>query len=190
MNKLLVFILAILLVFVSCDGRHRSYKSNQDILKEQQLYKSFSENIKYFPETYSEITTDTILSNGFNVKIKTYTDMEHSYLNEFTKDTIRHKNYYRNLKASVNISKDTQEIISKLITKDLFIDYDKSYAKSLKNEIIQGVWLNQYASINKNKVVLNVLFHKPDSKDYMYYTLTFMDNGAYSIANELNPKVI
>ena len=190
MNKLLVFISAILLAFISCDGRHRAYQSNQDILKEHKLYKSFSENVKYLPETYSEIITDTILSNGFNVKIKTYTDMEHSYLSEFTKDTIQYKNYYRDIKTSVNISKGNQVITSKLITKDLFIDYDNSYSKSLKNEIIQEVWLNQYASIKNNSVILNVLFHKPNSKDYIYYTLTFMDNGEYSIKNELEQNVI
>ncbi len=190
MRKLLFFVLTILLILISCDGRHRAHKSNQEILKEHKLYKTFSENIKFIPETYSEINTDTVLSNGFNVTIKTYTDMDTSYLNEFTKDTIHHKNYYRNLRSFVKVSKDSQELTSILITKDFFSNYDKSYTRELENKAIQGIWLNEYTSVINDKVVLNVLFCTPNTKDYLSYTIIINKNGDYLIKNELEPVVI
>lgn len=186
MNKLLVFIFILSIMFVSCDGRHRTYQSNQDNLKEHNLYESFSENVKYFPETYSEVTSDTLMSNGCHVKIKTYTDMDNSFLNVFKKDTITHKNYYRNLKTSVTIAKDNQNIATTLITKDFIMDYDASYKTDLKNKVLQGVWLNQYESLKTNSVAMDVLFHDPIKNNTVCYRLTVNDNGDYFI--ESNPK--
>jgi len=190
MRKLLVFVVVIVLMFIGCDGRNKANKSNQEVLKEHNLYKSFSENIKFIPETYSETTIDTILSNGFSVKIKTYTDMNASFLSEFSKDTIHHKNYYRDIKSAINISKNNSIITSKLITKDFFSGYNETISNDIENKIIQGIWLNQYASLIKNKVIFNVVFSMPNSKDYSCYTLTFFDNGEYLIENELEPNIV
>ncbi|WP_339916696.1 hypothetical protein [Yeosuana marina] len=190
MRKLLVFIAVIVLMFVGCDGRSKAHKSNQEVLKEHNLYKSFSENVKFIPETYSETTIDTLLSNSYSVKIRTYTDMDVSFLSEFSKDTIQHKNYYRDIKSVINISKNNSNITSKLITKDFFSEYNATISNDIRNKIIQGIWLNQYASLIKNKVVFNVVFSTPNSKDNSCYTLTFFDNGDYLIENELEPNIV
>ncbi len=190
MRNLFIFIPVIVLMFIGCDGRNKAYKSNQEVLKEHNLYKSFSENIKFIPETYSETTIDTLLSNGFSIKIKTYTDMDTSFLSEFSKDTIHHKNYYRDIKSVINISKNSSNITSKLITKNFFSKYNKTISKDIENKIIKGIWLNQYASLIKNKVVFNVIFNTPNSKDYSCYTLTFFENGEYLIENKLEPNFV
>ena len=54
-------------------------KTNTEVLKEHKLLDSFSEQIKYIPEKYTEVITDTILSNGFRVKIKYYYDMKNVF---------------------------------------------------------------------------------------------------------------
>ena len=190
MRCLLILIVIIGLTFISCDGRYRAYESNQDILKKHHLYKSFSENVTYIPEAYSENTTDTLLSNGFHVKIKTITDMKTSYLNEFIKDTMHYKNYYRTLKTFIIVSNEHQEIASKLITKDFFIHYDNHFEKVLKDKVVQGVWLNQYESNKTNQVVLDVIFSRPASKNLLCYKVTLNNNGSLLINKESESKTI
>ncbi len=190
MKVLFVFIFIISIAFVSCDGRHKAYQTNEENLKEHKLYESFTEHVKYIPETYFETTTDTILSNGFQVKIKSYADMNNNYLHEFTKDSINYKNYYRNINNSISIIKNNNEIISKLITKDVLISYNSSFKNDLKDKVIQGVWLNQYASSINNKVILNVLFQKPGAKDYKSYIISFNENGSFNIIGETKTKYV
>jgi hypothetical protein len=190
MNKLLIFSFVLTILFISCDGRHRTYQSNQENLKEHNLYESFSESVTYIPESYSEVMSDTLMNNGYHVKFKTYTDMDNSFLNVLKKDMITHKNYYRNLKTAVNISKDNQNIATTLITKDFVMNYDASYKAVLKNKIMQGVWLNQYASINTNSVVMDILFIDPKENATVCYRLTVNDNGDYSIESKPQSKAV
>jgi len=188
MSKLLIFIFIISILFISCDGRHRNYQTNEEVLKEHKLFDSFSEHIKYIPESYSEVTTDTIMSNGFQVKIASYTDMNNNYLNEFTKNSIKFKNYYRSIKSVVTITKNKKEIVSKLITKDTFINYNTIYTNELKNKMIHDIWLNEYESLINNKVILNVLFQIPGTKDYKSYLISFNENGSFEIINDIKQQ--
>ena len=47
MKNLIFFIVLIFFAVISCDGRSKIYKSNQEILKEHGLYEAFSERIIY-----------------------------------------------------------------------------------------------------------------------------------------------
>lgn len=177
-------ILFLSLAFISCDGRDKIYKTNQEILKEHKLYKSFSESISYIPESYLETSTDTILSTGFQVKIKSYTDMENSILKEYTKGNILHKTFFRDINTSISIIKDNQEIVSTAITKQLFKDYYKSTHTNFNHKIIQGIWLNQYASIINNKIIVDIQLYEPKTEHYEYYTLGFDNDGTFFINNQ------
>lgn len=188
MKYLNFIILLISFAIINCDGRSKIYKSNQEILKEHQLYKEFSEHISYIPESYLETTTDTILSNGYKIKITSYTDMNNSLLNSYTKDSIHHKNYYRNINTHITIIKNNQEILSKLIDKDTMIESDKSLEKRIHNKIVQGVWVNEYASLNNNNVIINVLFFDPKTNEKFDYTLEFDANGKFVITDGLKQK--
>ncbi|MFH6769406.1 hypothetical protein V8G56_11705 [Gaetbulibacter aquiaggeris] len=188
MKHLTFIIFLISFVLISCDGRSKIYKSNQEILKEHGLYEAFSERINYIPESYLETSTDTILSNGYEIKIKSYTDMNNSLLNTYTKNNIQHKNYYRNINSSITIIKNNQEILSKLINKEALITCDKSLEKMIQNKILQGVWINEYASIINNKVIINVLFVEPGTNKNINYSLEFDAQGKLFITDKLNQK--
>ena len=47
MKYLTFIIFFISFILISCDGRSKIYKSNQEILKEHGLYEAFSERIIY-----------------------------------------------------------------------------------------------------------------------------------------------
>ena len=72
--------LASTIILISCDGRDRIYKTNAEVLHESNLFNVFSQQIKFIPEQSIEIETDTILSNGFQVKIKYYSVENNSIL--------------------------------------------------------------------------------------------------------------
>ena len=118
MNKFTLLILGILIVFLNCDGRDRINKTPQEVLIENQLLDSFSENIKYFPKAYTETTTDTILSNGYRVTIKNYSDMKNSVLKTFETDSIKNKHYFRENISEVEVFKDDKQIFKQIINDD------------------------------------------------------------------------
>ena len=47
MKNLIFIVFLISFAVISCDGRNKIYKSNQEILKEHGLYEAFSERIIY-----------------------------------------------------------------------------------------------------------------------------------------------
>jgi hypothetical protein len=83
MNKLCLLIL-ITIASISCDGRHRAYMKNEAILREANLFESFSEEFKYIPERPTEIVTDTLLSNGFHIKT-IYHSLDNSFVSKKVK---------------------------------------------------------------------------------------------------------
>lgn len=188
MKNLLYLILLLLTVVLSCDGRDKIHKSSQEVLKHNKLYESFSEKVVYIPEHYLETKNDTILSNGFQVKIKSYTNMRESLLKESAKNHLLLKNYYRDIETTIQIYKNEKSIVSTTINKEFFIKTNYKTNRLLKNKILQGVWLNEYASIMTNKVVLEVQFMEPETKNYAYYRVSFDQSGGMFINDNVEEK--
>jgi hypothetical protein len=183
MNKL-IYILVIILACVSCNGG----KTKTDALKTS--VEKFKDSIgtleieKYIPETYSETITDTILSNGFKVKIKTFTDMNQNVVNEFKQDSITFKQLYREFNAQIRIHKDNKEVINFLVNKNFIVQNDPSYNlnKELYDEIIiQNVWLSEYNSTLKDKVILVVDLCKPETDNCLTFEIDIDKNGNYQV---------
>jgi hypothetical protein len=122
MNKLCLLIL-ITIVSISCDGRHRAYMKNEAVLREANLFESFSEEFKYIPEQPTEIVKDTSLSNGFHIKT-----IYHSLDNSFVSKKVTNKNgtstntYHHNFEVQFQIHKSGMLIKDGIINKELFYD--------------------------------------------------------------------
>jgi hypothetical protein len=147
-------ILILVICLSSCDGRDRVFKTNTEVLIENKLLDSFSEKITYIPETYTEFVTDTILSNGFHVKMKTFTTMNKHVLNEFKQDSIIHKEYHREFVSEVIITKHSKEIFNQRIDKQFFHNLKNNL--SLKNAIV-NVIVDEASSIEKNTIILSAM---------------------------------
>lgn len=167
----------VILSFIACDGQDRMHKAPQEVLLENKLLDSFSENITYIPKEYTEVVTDTILSNGFRIKIKYYTDMNNSILEEKTIDSIKHKNYYRDGIATIIVTKNSTELLNKTFTKSSFAQ--------LENEIdtlqMGLIYINQQESLKENKASIYFPFCTIDTSHCLFYELSINNQGETDI---------
>ncbi|MDO5971492.1 hypothetical protein Q4Q35_16925 [Flavivirga aquimarina] len=179
MYKLPVFILISVVMLSSCDGRDRKYKTNAEVLKENKLLEAFTEEIKFVPETYTEIKTDTLLSNGFEVKI-----IYHSLEDNFVLETRKSKNdslvkiHHKNFEAQLLISKNNTVISKGLINKKLFYEFES--ATFWANAIMQLTWIDYNAS-NEDMLFLNTSFCIPNTGECKDFTLKIDEQGSIQI---------
>ena len=132
-NKLLLLFLVSIITLISCDGR----KTKNDALKES--ITKFRDSVspfeisEYIPNIYSEIKTDTILSNGFTVKISAITDMDHSILKEIKTDTTIVKQYHRKRILHLKIFLKEKLVFDNQIDTP-FLKTDEHVLKFIKNQ--------------------------------------------------------
>ncbi|HIC32808.1 MAG: hypothetical protein JXK08_08015 [Flavobacteriaceae bacterium] len=182
MNKFTVLILGIIITLISCDARDRINRTPKEILKEKNLLESFSERVSYFPQEYSEVKTDTILSNGYHVNVKTFTDMESSYLKQFKHDSINYKYHYRDFKAEI-VASHNSIIFHDVIDKQYILKHDKAVSYYMETSILKSVWVNQEESLNQNKLVLNILFTQPKTNTEKVFELVIDNKGDKKLIN-------
>lgn len=186
--KLLSFLLIIVTIttFSACDGRDRMHMSAQEVLQENQLLDSFSENITYIPETYSEVVTDTLLSNGFRIKIKTYTDMQNGIIDSvMVKDAITTKTIKREFLSEVTVFKDNKEIFVKTINKTLFSDIDDYHEAILKDMTLANVWVNQFPIADQDVAQIEIDYYRnpntykqnPETTNMKYGLIVYADGN-------------
>ncbi len=186
-SLLSISFLMLMVLFASCDGRDRMRKTSKEVLQESKLLDSFSENTTYFPESYSETVTDTILSNGTKVSIKAYTDMQNSVLNAFKSDTINFKHYYRDFIADVSITTNNKKNLNYTIDKSFLKKHDtlsKVDNTFYNNAIITSISLAQYDSLSTNKTILIISLCKPETDNCSTYRMLVDQDGEL----ELKPQ--
>ena len=182
MKKLYLLVLLIV-TFISCDGRYKAKRNHIDALKEAKLFESFSEELKFFPKEYTEIKTDTLLSNGFEIKID-YHSLENDFViktSKKSKDTSIRK-HFKNFEANLYVLKSNIPIANNTINKSLF--YNDTNKAFLDNAIMQYAWID-YNSVTKNSVQLNTSFILPETEKFKDFVITVYDDGK-KIAEEIN----
>lgn len=180
MSKLCVLIILVI-SFISCDGKHRAHMSNEAVLREANLLESFSEELKYIPEQQIEIETDTILTNGFSIKIA-YHSVENSHVSKTkkSKNGIVTKTYHKNFEAQFQVYKNSITFQKGTINKTLFYKSENKDIPFWNDAIMQYVWVD-YSAMSEHSIQLNTSFHVPDTDDFKDFTITIFDNGAMEI---------
>ncbi|WP_308992816.1 hypothetical protein QLS71_015860 [Mariniflexile litorale] len=183
MNKLIYFLL-IVFVFLSCTGG----KTKKDSLKTSvEKFKDsigVLEIVKYFPETYSETITDTVLSNGFKVKIKTYANMNSSVINTFEADTIVYKHFYRDYISEITVFKNDNKILSESIDKPFFLKHNNELKEYFEIAILSGVWINDNEELTKDKTSIYIMYTQPETDNYYLSEMIINSDGTFLI-NEI-----
>jgi hypothetical protein len=183
MKKLLVLLLISSIAFVSCDGRARKYEKNRAVLERSNLYQSFSKKIHFIPESPLEIVTDTILSTGFEVKLK-YTSIEDSFVSKIEKldKEITEETNYKNFEAELMVLKHGKLISHGLINKALFKKHQTS--PFFEKAIMQHVWVD-YAHSNENEIQLNTSFRVIETNSFKDFSILINSLGLIEI-KEIN----
>ncbi|QXP58525.1 hypothetical protein [Olleya sp. HaHaR_3_96] len=177
MNKFTLLILSILIAFLSCDGRDRINKTPREVLLENKLLDSFSENIQYFPKEYTEVKTDTILSNGFRISIKNYSDMHHSVLQTSKNESIINKHYFRKFISEIEVFKDDKPIFKQVLNDDFL-------SLQISDYINNEVYIDQVKSLETNTVNLVASLCIPRAANCSIYNIVIDANGFYNITKE------
>ncbi|EGV42023.1 hypothetical protein BZARG_2651 [Bizionia argentinensis JUB59] len=182
----LIFLIGCTIIFAGCDGRNRLHKTPKEVLQESKLLDSFSENTNYIPEEYTEIETDTILNNGFRVHIKTFSDMENSFLELTETESVNEKTRFREFKSDVTVFKDDAEIFHKTIDKAFFANQNESHELDLNLMTLLMVDVNQLpdASSNQLEEAQIEFYYLHTKRDYkLQYLLRIQPNGEFILSN-------
>lgn len=187
MKNLLLIACISFFAFASCDGR----QTKKDSLKKAVV--KFKDSVKpttvvkYKPEMYAEVLTDTILSNGYSVSVKTYTDMQNSVTHNYQIDDFNMvKDIYRKWISEVTITKDNIIIFRETIDEQFLNKENKLKAdKSLLNSISIGVEVDEELSLTNNEIYLHTAILYPKEEKQILYILKINDKG-YSVLKELN----
>ncbi|WP_397362625.1 hypothetical protein [Olleya sp. R77988] len=179
MNKYTLLLFGILIAFLSCDGRDRVNKTPKEILVENKLLDSFSENIKYFPEKYTETTTDTILSNGFRVKIRYFSHMKEYVTESYTKDSINYKKHYYDFVSRITVYKDDKEVYKKDLYKRSLEEHSKEFAESVQKLIMNPPYIDEENSLKNNKVYIVIPLCNSDTSTCLFYYAIIDNKGDF-----------
>lgn len=191
MKNILIVLILVCVGFVSCDGRKSQSESLKESIEKFKDSVGPIEIIKYIPKDYAENVTDTILSNGFRIKIKTFTDMEHGIVDSISiKDSITSKTIRRDFLSEVTVFKNDRQIFSKTIDKSTFEKQYELIKGQLKEMILSSVWVNQVHDNDKDIVQIEFDFCLPEnlekeysSRCYIHFRLMINPDGTYSFSS-------
>ena len=188
MKNLLGLFLIIAVISTSCDGRKSQSEALTESIKEFSKKVTLQKDV-YKPNDYIERQTDTLLSNGFRVKIKAYTDLNNSVVFTHIKDTINYNTYYRNFKIDISVSKNNKVIFNESIDKQKAIKFfnykstlllDSEFYNFDKLAVLKSVEVNA-DPVNTNVVAIEFLYAIPESERFAYHTLIIDETGKSTI---------
>lgn len=188
MKHFLGLLFIITIAFTSCEGRKTSHQALAESIEEFKKTANLEVDV-FIPESYFEKEVDTVLHNGFKVKIKTFTDLEHSVDFSKIKDTINYQTHYRNFKFEISIKKDNKVIYNEHFNKER-VNKDFNNSNNTKEGLIspdfdklavlKSIQINDDPSFITN-VKIDILYTIPESDKHVGFTLVVDDKGRSNI---------
>ena len=191
MNRIFGLLLVLVIAFTSCEGRKTQSQALSESIDEFNKSATLEVAI-YHPKNYYEREVDTLLSNGYRVKIKTYSDMDHSVLFSKIKDTINYQTYYRNFKFDIRVEKEGQLIYNESFDKlkiNKALDYNSNYTSGSllynfdKLAVLKSIEIDNDSTLT-NIVAIDIMFAIPETEKYASHKLYIDENG---ISNFIHP---
>ena len=188
MKHLFGLLVILVMGFTSCEGRKTSNQALSESIEEFRKNATFEVDI-FIPETYIEKEVDTVLSNGYRVHIKTFTDFENSVRFSKIKDTVNYQTHYRNFKFEISVIKNNKLIYNESFNK-IRVNKDFNYNNPIdagsilynfdKLAVLKSIQVNDDPSL-RNTVGIDILFAIPESDRYAAHTLFIDENGLSNI---------
>lgn len=160
-------------LFVSCDGRQKQHEALSNAISEFNKKQSQLNLIKYSPEEYTEIVTDTIIDNTVKVHIKNYTLMDNNVIIASNKNPLK-MDYQRSFESEISVYNPYGSVFKTLINASSFSERDQDLF--WKNATLQHAWVNQEESNCKN-ISIMVSFIDPRTEDYRLYQILIDQTG-------------
>lgn len=180
MRYLLGLLIILTLGFTSCEGRKtQSQALSEDI--EEFKKDTVIEKVSYYPESYTETVNDTILNNGYKIKVKFFSDMQKSLSKEYTKNDITYKNYYREFNSEVSVSFKSKTIFNQLIDKEFLSQKSGISHKKFKDLRLENMWVDQMESTNSARIDLLYSEIAGGDVNIIHLKLVVYDNGNYDL---------
>lgn len=158
---------------MSCDGRQSHRESLESAVSEFNKKQTSIEVIKYYPKEYTEIVTDTIISNTLEVKIKNYTLMD-KQIPLLSKSNEVHRVF----ESEVEVFAASTSVFKTIINAELFATQKDT--PFWNHATLEHVWVNQDLSTVK-EVFLEVSFLNPITKNFKLYRMTIDTSGKHQI---------
>jgi len=166
-----IICLVAVIAMCSCDGRKKAFRSAQNDLIKNEILDSFTETIRYYPKEYTEIVSDTILNNGYNMHIRLYSDMENAVIVEGKDNT-----HYRPFIVDVTITKENKEIFSDTIDNSFLLEKQIFDLNTVRNFLVQDFWIENIAYIYNGTPTLFLDYINPDSKEKKILKFIFLED--------------
>ena len=188
MNKLICLLVLIFsIVFMSCTGGKTKESSLENSIVNFKSSIKSTNTVNNKPEKYSEIITDTILNNGYSVRIKSYAEKKVSKTQKYRVDsTTTITNKFKNWISEVTIKKDGFLIFNEIIDSSFYIKNNQIAKNNLPNIITSNVEVSQESHLDENYVYLTTgtISVYPKENTYQFYTLK-IDHKGHFIFNKL-----
>jgi hypothetical protein len=188
MKNLLGLFLILVIALTSCEGRKTQSQALSEDIEEFKKEITFEVAI-YKPETYMEREVDTLLHNGYSVKIKTYADMDNTVLFTKIKDTINYQTHYRNFKFDILVEKDGQSIYQAHFDKkkiNTLLEFDSETKSSNTNHDFENLGILKSIDVNNelplsDSVKIDIMYAVPETDKMALHSLSIDNKGLLKV---------
>jgi len=180
MKQLLLFLPILLLCFtMSCDHRTSAKERLEISIAEFGKKQTALKVQSFYPESYTEVKTDSIIANTFKVSISNYSNMNKNLvLTETNSEKNKISKLHRVFESDVLIAVNDKLIFQQHLSAADF--KDTTISDFWNNATLEQIWVNQEQS-NQTELLLGVSIINPKSKAYKYYEMRFDHAGKKSI---------
>ncbi len=174
-----LILVALGVTFVSCDGRKSRSESLKSSIAEFNERQSEVVIVSYYPKEYTEVVTDTLISNQVNVHIKNFSlSNESLFMSVGDNPSLKKNIQHRVFKSEIVVSTPSKEILNTHISAEQFKSLYSD--KFWDHATLEHVWVNQELS-KSNDIKLEMSFINPSNSAYKVYRMSITENGHQTI---------
>ena len=176
MKNTIGLLMLLVIGFTSCEGRKTSKQAlSESVTKFKSNNTIISEN--YVPKVYREVSTDTILSNGFRV----FTNINNNVINTIKKDSITEKILHRDIESLIIVEFENKVVFEKTISKQFIVNSLTNLKTNLTRSILKGTWINEDITTRDNSIHIDIQYCSVSNNECQNFNLIVDTSGSYNL---------
>ncbi|HLT34607.1 MAG TPA: hypothetical protein VKZ98_12495 [Aquaticitalea sp.] len=180
MKNFFLLLSIVSLVLISCDGRKSKSESLKASVEAFTQKQSTIELINFYPKKYTEVITDTLISNQVNVKIRNFS-LPNKTIAISSSDTKnrQQQSLHRVFESEITISTASKTIFERRVSAEEFKTANNY--EFWNNATLQHAWVNQELS-TADTVQVDITFINPKENTYKLYRMSIGADGQQLIS--------